>query len=170
MEAYLNRLSKLFGNIFNGIIISFTVCMFLVVGTNVFSRYVLNYSLAWADELPRFLFIWISFLGAVLAYYHDEHVGLDFFVKRIPSKKIQIIIRLINDLAVFLVLIVLAHYGLKVALSTINNSPAMNIPMKVVYMIVPIAGTMMALINIHKIINKVKALKCLILNNQCDKI
>ncbi|MFW6229097.1 MAG: TRAP transporter small permease, partial [Alkalispirochaeta sp.] len=56
------------------LLIVLVVAMFLVVGLNVFSRYVLNASLGWADELARFLFIYVSLLGAVLAYHYNEHV------------------------------------------------------------------------------------------------
>lgn len=145
-------------NIFNGLIIILTVSMFVIVGMNVFGRYVLNHSLSWADELPRFIFIWISFLGAVLAYHENEHVGLDFIVNRISSRKIQMIFRLIGDLGILLVIIILAYYGWILATSATNVSPALSIPMKIVYMIVPISAVLMGFVNIQKIIYHIKLL------------
>lgn len=133
------------------LILVLTVVMFCVVGTNVFSRYVLNSSLGWADELARFMFIWLSFLGAVLAYAHNEHVGLDFLVDRISSKKLQLVFRLLGDLGILIVALFLTYYGWLVATSATNVSPALYIPMKYVYLIVPISAALIVMINLHKI-------------------
>jgi TRAP-type C4-dicarboxylate transport system permease small subunit len=125
--------------------------MFVVVGFNVFSRYVLNSSLGWADELARFVFIWVSFLGAVVAYQKNEHVGLDFFVNRIGSQKVRLLLRLIGEVLVLLVLGCLVYYGWIVAMSANNVSPALYIPMWIVYLVVPLTGSLMVLINLWKL-------------------
>jgi TRAP-type C4-dicarboxylate transport system permease small subunit len=125
--------------------------MFLIVGTNVFSRFVLNSSLGWADELSRFIFIWISFLGAVMAYGTDDHVGLNFLVAKIKSGRIQNIIKVVSDLLILAVLGIIAYYGYIVAVSATNVSPALYIPMTLVYSIVPVSGFLMVLINFSKI-------------------
>lgn len=152
MKGLLQKVSQ----IYKIVLIVLTCTMFIIVGTNVFSRYVLNSSLGWADELARFIFIWVSFLGAVLAYAHNEHIGLDFVVDRIPSQKIKGIFRVIGDLAIFFVLANLTYYGWYVANSATNVSPALYIPMKTVYMIVPISAFLMVLINIYKFIADLK--------------
>lgn len=125
--------------------------MFVVVGFNVFSRYVLNSSLGWADELARFVFIWVSFLGAVVAYQKNEHVGLDFVINRIGSLKVRLLLRLIGELLVLLVLGCLVYYGWIVAMSATNVSPALYIPMWLVYIVVPLSGSLMVLINLRKL-------------------
>ncbi len=133
--------------IYTWVIIFFTAAMFVIVGVNVFSRYVLNSSLGWADELARFVFIWISFLGAVIAYRNHDHVGLDLLVKRIPSPKIQAVLRLLGEIGILLVLLCLLYYGWVVSMSATNVSPALYIPMKFVYLIVPVCAAMMLVIN-----------------------
>ncbi|MCK4259176.1 MAG: TRAP transporter small permease [Halanaerobiales bacterium] len=146
------------GLAYKAIILILIVVMFLIVGMNVFSRYVLNSSLGWADELSRFIFIWISFLGAVLAYVDNEHIGLDFIVEKMPSQKIKLIFRLIGDLGILIVVSFLTYYGWYVATSATNVSPALYIPMKTIYMIVPISAALMVLINISKISEHVQEL------------
>lgn len=132
--------------------------MFVVVGFNVFSRYVLNSSLGWADELARFIFIWVSFLGAVVAYHKNEHVGLDFVVNRVASKKVRQVLRLIGEVLVLLVLVCLVYYGWIVAMSATNVSPALYIPMWIVYIVVPLSGLFMVLINLGKLKEHVRQL------------
>jgi TRAP-type C4-dicarboxylate transport system permease small subunit len=49
----------------------------VVVTWQVFSRYVLNDPSSFTEELARFLLIWITLLGCVMAYRHNHHLGLD---------------------------------------------------------------------------------------------
>lgn len=146
-----NKIFNIFFSIYKFILIIFTLAMFIIVGSNVFSRFVLNSSLGWADELSRFIFIWISFLGAVGAYGSDDHVGLNFVIARIPSAKIQNIISIISDFLIMSVLFTITYYGYIVATSATNVSPALYIPMTLVYSIVPISGFLMIVINLSKI-------------------
>lgn len=152
------RIAGLLLDIYKYILIIMTVLMFIIVGTNVFSRYILNSSLGWADELARFLFIWISFLGAVLAYQANEHIGLNYVVEKLPSGRIKELVLLSADLLVLIVIFFLVKYGWIVANSATNVSPALYIPMKTVYMIVPVSSVLMLLINVNKIISRLRAL------------
>ena len=133
-----------------------TLILFVVVTFNVFTRYVLNNSMGWADELSRFVFIWVCFLGATLSFYHDEHVGLSFVLERIRSIRIRGIIKILDEVLIMLVLLALVWYGWIVAISATNVSPALYIPMKYVYMIVPFCGTLMAFMNLAKMADNIR--------------
>lgn len=151
-----NKFFKIFFGIYKFILIALTITMFLIVGFNVFSRFILNSSLGWADELARFIFIWISFLGAVMAYGTDDHVGLNFVIAKIPSAKAQNIVSIISDLLIMSVLAIITYYGYIVATSATNVSPALYIPMTLVYAIVPVSGLLMMIINLFKIKKHIK--------------
>ena len=58
--------------------------LLLVVGAQIFARYVLNHSLFWSEELARYLFIYLVFLGAAIALRRDGHIQVSFFVDRLP--------------------------------------------------------------------------------------
>lgn len=138
--------------IYNSVLILLTTSMFIVVSYNVFMRFVINQSVGWADELSRFIFIWISFLGAVLAYRSDEHVGLGFLVAKIRSQKLLRAVMVLQQLLVLLVLVFLAWYGYKASTTVMNVSPALAIPMSWVYLIVPFCAFLMCLIGIGKLV------------------
>lgn len=55
------------------------VLMSLVVIVQVFSRYLFNYSFVWAEELVRYLMIWMVMIGAALVQSKNEHIRIDFF-------------------------------------------------------------------------------------------
>jgi TRAP-type C4-dicarboxylate transport system permease small subunit len=60
--------------------------LLLVVGAQIFARYVLNHSLFWSEELARYLFIYLVFLGAAIVLRRDGHIQVSFFVERFPLR------------------------------------------------------------------------------------
>jgi TRAP-type transport system small permease protein len=58
--------------------------LLLVVGAQIFARYVLNHSLFWSEELARYLFIYLVFLGAAIVLRRDGHIQVSFFVEHLP--------------------------------------------------------------------------------------
>ena len=60
--------------------------LFLIVVVAVFARYVFGQSLAWTEEVPRYLLVWISFLGAAACVARREHVGFDVLFNALPDR------------------------------------------------------------------------------------
>lgn len=52
--------------------------MVAVSGTNVFLRFVLDFSVAWADEVALALLVWLTFLGAAVAMREHSHYMFDY--------------------------------------------------------------------------------------------
>lgn len=61
------------------------VILMSVLGVQVFFRYVLYKSLAWNEELARFVFIWIVYLGISLGAKRNEHIRVVIFTKIFPE-------------------------------------------------------------------------------------
>lgn len=53
-----------------------------ILATGVVSRYVLHNAQTWTDELATILFLWLTMLGAVVAYRRGEHMRVGAFVRR----------------------------------------------------------------------------------------
>jgi TRAP-type C4-dicarboxylate transport system permease small subunit len=155
----MKRLLDLGILLYKAVLTVMTIALFIIVGVSVFTRYCLNSSLGWSDELSRFLFIWVTFLGAAYAYGLNEHIGLDFVVDRIRSEKTRIVIRLLGEICIGVVIFVIAWYGWDVAVSATNLSPALDIPMTVVYGVVPLTGALMVIQNILKILHWIVRLR-----------
>jgi TRAP-type transport system small permease protein len=136
-------LQNVVARLFKALLILLVLMMFIVVGINVFSRYILNASLGWADELARFLFIYVSLLGAVLAYHHNDHVALDIFLSGIRSPRVLMVLRVFGQLLIVGALAIFTRYSWDVAVSARNVSPALYIPMRHVYGVMPVAGFIM---------------------------
>lgn len=117
--------------------------MALIVATQVFSRYVLNHSLFWSEELARYLLVWLTFLGASTAYKRRLHPGVDVMVNRVPpalQKTISLLVHGVS-LALFAVMVV---YGTQFAyFIRAQISPALYLPKWTVFSIIPLSGSIL---------------------------
>lgn len=58
----------------------FLLCLLtLLLSVQVFSRYILNASIGWTEEVARFVFIWLIFMGAVIATKNRQHLRVETF-------------------------------------------------------------------------------------------
>lgn len=57
--------------------------MVVLVFGNVFMRYALNSGITESEELSRWLFVWMTFLGAIVAMREHAHLGSDMLVSRL---------------------------------------------------------------------------------------
>lgn len=71
----------------------------LIMFAQVVFRYLLNNSLSWSEELIRFLFVWLTFLGGAIAIRDKSHIAVEFFVERLPEKYYRTI-RIINAMLI----------------------------------------------------------------------
>ena len=72
--------------------------MGLMVFTNVVLRYVFDSGIAVTEELCRFIFVWLTFVGAVVAMFEGLHLGVDAVINALPGRirtACQVIARLL---------------------------------------------------------------------------
>ena len=72
--------------------------LFLIVVVAVIGRYAFGRSLTWTEEVPRYLLIWISFLGAAACVARREHVGFDVLFNKLPDRVRRVVGALIGVL------------------------------------------------------------------------
>jgi TRAP-type C4-dicarboxylate transport system permease small subunit len=141
------------------IVVLFTCALVIIVGAGAFFRYVLHQSLHWATEAPNFLFMWIVFLGAAIAYRDKKHIAFAIFVEKLPTKMRSVVemggILILTAFFTFLLVT-----GIKVVwINMTSETEALKIPYGVVYAGVPIAGFLMLLDALGEIWMKLRAWK-----------
>lgn len=111
------------------------IVMGILVFGNVVLRYAFNSGITWSEELSRFFFIWLTFLGAVGALRDHQHLGMDALVKRLPHKlkKATFIFR--SAIVIFLLYLVLEGTYKLVLLNLDSPSPALGLDLAWVYVI-----------------------------------
>ncbi|PZX16293.1 TRAP-type C4-dicarboxylate transport system permease small subunit [Palleronia aestuarii] len=65
------------------VLVIFWVLAFIVF-LQFFTRYVLNNSLGWTEEIARFLLIAVTFTGAIMATRKNEHIAVEFVYRWVP--------------------------------------------------------------------------------------
>ncbi len=118
--------------------------MTLVVFLQVVFRYALGRPLDWSEELARYLFVWLSVLGAALAVQKGGHFGLEFFRHLLPGPGKRFIRVLIHFLMAIVVLVILFQGITLVQMTRQQESPAMSISMAWAYASLPTGAGLMA--------------------------
>ncbi len=68
----------------NAVIVGALALMVVMVFSNVVLRYVFNSGITVSEELSRFCFLWLIFVGSVLAMKERAHLGVDTLISRLP--------------------------------------------------------------------------------------
>ena len=101
----------------------------------VVMRFVFTNSLAWPEELNRYLFIWFSYIALSYAVRYDCHTRIDLIETLIP--KVKPVFSVICDLgfAIFCIYMIVPGYNVVAQLiDSWQTSAAMQLPMFVVYL------------------------------------
>lgn len=90
----LNTLIDRYCQFINLLIALALAVMVVLVFGNVVLRYAFNSGIAVSEELSRWLFVWVTFLGAVTAIKEHAHLGTDMLVSRLPvwGKKVCLVL------------------------------------------------------------------------------
>lgn len=135
------------------------LAMALVVAVQVFCRYVLNYSLFWSEELARYLLVWLSFLGASVAYYRRAHPGIDVVVTLLPDplkRSVAVGIHIVS-LAFFSIMV---WYGCQFSYFVrLQITPALYLPRWIVYVIIPVSGSVLMLHGLSLLLRDLKEMR-----------
>ena len=119
----------------------------LIGCVQVFTRYVLNYSFTWFEELGRYLGVFVTFLGAAIGVKTSSHFTMDLFVKRLRHPW-QSLLCCATSLICTGFFVLVAWYSAKIVLRMHGygtTSPAMGLPMYIVYLPIPVFSAVMAL-------------------------
>lgn len=120
--------------------------MVVMVFGNVVLRYGFNSGILISEELSRFLFIWMTFIGAVVVLRERGHLGMDTIVRMLPLGGAKAA-KAISDLLIIASCIYLVSGTWQQHDINMHNlSPVLAVPMELVYSVAYISGfSMMAI-------------------------
>jgi TRAP-type C4-dicarboxylate transport system permease small subunit len=127
----------------------------VIVFLQFFTRYVLNDSLGWTEEVARYVLILVGFAGSVICVRKGTHIFLEFFYRYLSpavAKAISIIVEIIN----------LVFYGymgwLAVLISqrTRQNMISVQVPRSLVYWIICLCLVAMAVYTAIRLVRRLR--------------
>lgn len=140
----MEKLDRLLHIILLWAIAALIFAMMGITFAQVISRYVLENSLSWSEEVGRYIFVWITFLGMAAAFQSKAHIALDFLVSLLPAKPSRGL-TVLNALLVGVVGVALVVGGVSLMKFGLHQrSAALGIPMYYVYVVIPFSGAALA--------------------------
>lgn len=140
MDSIVNIVDRILRSV---IIVAFGILVVCVVW-QVFSRYVLGTPSTVTDEMARFLFIWVALLGAAYTLGQRRHLAIDLLPSITEGNTRKMInLAIISAISLF-ALVVMIYGGMNLVTKTLATgqvSPALRLPMGLIYIAIPFAGS-----------------------------
>ncbi|NOQ91622.1 MAG: TRAP transporter small permease subunit [Flavobacteriaceae bacterium] len=151
------KLRKSVDKIIEKTLVVIMAIMVINVLWQVTSRYLIGSPSSFTDELARYLMIWIGILGAAYISGKNMHVAIDILPSRssdATKKKLKFVVALI---IIVFSLVALVIGGIRLVYITYvleQQSPALQIPLAVVYLVLPISGLLIIYYKVSDLLNQ----------------
>ncbi len=152
----LPRFVRAYLAIIETMLITGMAAVVIIAALQVFFRYVVGASLSWSEEALRYTMIWISSLGAGLAYSRGEMIGMTILVNRLP-RQISLAVQIAGRLLVLAAMGLVVVYGWQFAVKT-GDGRAVALPVTMFWLHVSIAVSAL-LISIHILASMISLLR-----------
>lgn len=132
------------------LIVMLGVMVVLVFG-NVVLRYFFNSGIVFSEEVSRFIFMWLTLIGALVVMKDNAHLGMTSLIDRLGETGRRIC-RFLAD-AITLVCCVLLAHGTweQVVIGMDNAAPVTGVPLGLVFVSLLISSVGMSLILLHSL-------------------
>ncbi|WP_394176972.1 TRAP transporter small permease [Thalassotalea litorea] len=141
------------------VVVTLLVLLIIDVSWQVLTRFLFPQPSSFTEEVARFLLIWISLLGAAVAYRFKDHLGFDLLVQKLPKKhhgKVSAFNAIVTILFAVFVLLIGGGNVVYVVYTLEQYSSVLGLNMAYVYLVIPIAGLvflMFAIDNLIRLMN-----------------
>ena len=105
--------------------ILFFIGMTLIVWAQIFFRFILGDGIVWAEEIAKFMMVWMALLGAAVVFFERGHIAINFFISKRASLRY---IQMFHALLFAVLFALLIFYGINYAEFGLRSiSPASGI-------------------------------------------
>ncbi len=123
------------------LVVLMMAAMSVIIGLQIFMRYVMGASLSWSEELSRYLFIWATYLGVAYGVRKDAHIRVSM-VTDAMSRRNAAYIRILTHVIFGAFAVFVMYQGWIMVEKTFRfgqKSASLGIPMGFVYL-APLTG------------------------------
>ncbi|MCX5823422.1 MAG: TRAP transporter small permease [Deltaproteobacteria bacterium] len=126
--------------------------LIILIGLEVFFRYVIGNALSWPEEVAGIFFIWFTLLGVAAVVREDDHIAFDFLMKHTPPA-VGKIIKLFCMLMIQVYAFFLIYQGYSYAsMFSFETTPAARINLLWMTLSLPISGLLIIIFSLLKIV------------------
>ena len=158
MVKTMERINTVLAKALEVVVALILLQMVLLVFGNVVGRYFFARAITWADELARYSFVWLTFIGTALGVHRGSHIGMDIVTANV-SERTRVVLRILSLLLVLGFLIVWVRWGTDMAYRNRRFiASATRIPLSFVYGIAPAMAAVMILQHLSMLVEAVQGL------------
>lgn len=144
IALYLKKASDQLDTVFRFALFLTLSSMIVLITAQVIFR-VFFTALSWSEELSRYLLVWSSFIGASVAFKKGAHIAVTFAVDMLPGT-MQKIVQSLSCVLMAIFFGITIYYSIFLFnVQVYQVSPAMGLKMRYIYMIIPIAFSVMSI-------------------------
>jgi TRAP-type C4-dicarboxylate transport system permease small subunit len=141
----LNRLLDRYCRFLEVLISLALAVMVVLVFGNVVMRYAFNSGITLSEELSRWLFVWVTFLGAVVAMKEGAHLGSDTLVSKLPVRWQKVFLVIGHGLMLFICWLLFKGSLDQTIINWTTTSAVMEVSMGIFYasgMVLAVSGAL----------------------------
>ena len=132
--------------------------MACLVFLNVVLRYGFNSSINVTEEVSRYLFVWLTFLGAILAFSDNQHVSVTMLTDKLSPLKRHMLRLLTDGIMLFCCYLIVQGGWIQFQLNINNLSPISEIPTGITYLAAVVSGVLIAILIVARLVSTVAIL------------
>ena len=150
------RLRKTVDKVLGNLLIIIMGVMVINVLWQVFTRFIMGSPSSFTDELARYLMIWLGIIGAAYVSGRNMHVAIDVLPLRSSNETQKKLKRIVYVFIIAFALFAMVIGDFRLVYITYlldQHSPALQIPLAVVYFSIPLSGILIIYYKISDLIN-----------------
>ncbi|HGO5854590.1 TPA: TRAP transporter small permease [Mannheimia haemolytica] len=148
----MKALAQLVGKLLELLVVVILSAMSILVFVNVVLRYGFNSSISVTEEVSRYMFVWLAFLGAVLAFSENQHVRVTMLTDKL-SPIARNLLSIVTDLAMlFCCYLIVSGSWIQFNLNLNNFAPISGLPQGITFLASTVAGVLIGLLIIARIV------------------
>lgn len=132
--------------------------MSCLVFLNVVLRYGFNSSINVTEEVSRYLFVWLAFLGAILAFSENQHVNVTILTSKLSERRRKWLSILTDSAMLFCCYLIISGSWTQFQLNLNNLAPISGLPQGITFLASVIAGGLIAILILVRLIGNLSQL------------
>ena len=139
------------------LLMAMVAALTLTVLGGVFTRFCLGSQAEYTDELARVLLVWVSMVGAALAFGVKAHLGVDFFVNKLHPEARKTLSVLVQAVTAVLAVAVFIVGGWGLAMGQMGQQlPTLPVSRGLVYISIPLGGVLICLFALENLVEIIR--------------
>jgi TRAP-type C4-dicarboxylate transport system permease small subunit len=152
LTAVVARLDLWLTRILDAAVVGLAGLLFVLLNVAVFSRFVLNSSVSWSEELPAQILAALTFIGAAYLTRTSEHLGFDAVVRLMPPALKRAVMAMNMVLMAGFGLLLAWYGGIAAASFGSRMLISVDLPMALFRYAMPVGGALIALISLTRLV------------------